>query len=177
MPQETLNYWKQLSHVLKYFKVEEEPKHKLPNNFVSGFLEVSRSDISQVAEKTNDSSIVGSQLDSFSSSPPRSLYKCKYQVFSLFPSLLAAPWHLRSPSQFAPKLRAMLSKDFCCLKRGQAGSDSLARVEVVAGDGELVNDDIAELCQVVQALFQHIVDADVVCPDGQPKSFSLALCY
>ncbi|EKG15829.1 Complex 1 LYR protein [Macrophomina phaseolina MS6] len=37
--QETLNYWKQLSHVLKYFKVEEEPKHKLPNNFITGFLE------------------------------------------------------------------------------------------------------------------------------------------
>lgn len=30
-----------MSHVLKYFKVEEEPKHKLPNNFVTGFLEVS----------------------------------------------------------------------------------------------------------------------------------------
>ena len=32
--QETLNYWKQLSHVLKYFKVEEDPKTKLPNNFM-----------------------------------------------------------------------------------------------------------------------------------------------
>ncbi|KAL1625862.1 hypothetical protein SLS56_007181 [Neofusicoccum ribis] len=37
--QETLNYWKQLNHVLKYFKVEEDPKHKLPNNFITGFLE------------------------------------------------------------------------------------------------------------------------------------------
>ncbi|KAB2569210.1 Complex 1 LYR protein [Lasiodiplodia theobromae] len=37
--QETLNYWKQLSHVLKYFKVEEDPKQKLPNNFITGFLE------------------------------------------------------------------------------------------------------------------------------------------
>ncbi|GME43130.1 Complex 1 LYR protein [Neofusicoccum parvum] len=39
--QETLNYWKQLNHVLKYFKVEEDPKHKLPNNFITGFLEQS----------------------------------------------------------------------------------------------------------------------------------------
>jgi NADH dehydrogenase (ubiquinone) 1 alpha subcomplex subunit 6 len=38
--QETLNFWKQLSHVLKYFRAEEEPKARLPNNFINGFLEV-----------------------------------------------------------------------------------------------------------------------------------------
>ena len=38
--QETLNFWKQLSHVLKYFRVEEEPKARLPANFINGFLEV-----------------------------------------------------------------------------------------------------------------------------------------
>ncbi|KAE9982649.1 hypothetical protein BLS_005572 [Venturia inaequalis] len=38
--QETLNYWKQLTHVLKYFRAEEDPKAKLPNNFIGGFLEV-----------------------------------------------------------------------------------------------------------------------------------------
>jgi len=38
--QETLNYWKQLPHVLKYFRAEEEPKARLPENFISGFLEV-----------------------------------------------------------------------------------------------------------------------------------------
>ncbi|QDS69840.1 hypothetical protein FKW77_000164 [Venturia effusa] len=37
--QETLNYWKQLTHVLKYFRAEEDPKAKLPNNFIGGFLE------------------------------------------------------------------------------------------------------------------------------------------
>ncbi|KIW09067.1 uncharacterized protein PV09_00016 [Verruconis gallopava] len=36
--QETLNYWKQLTHVLKYFRTEEDPKAKLPRNFISGFL-------------------------------------------------------------------------------------------------------------------------------------------
>jgi hypothetical protein len=38
--QETLNYWKQLSHVLKYFRTEEDPKARLPANFINGFLEV-----------------------------------------------------------------------------------------------------------------------------------------
>jgi NADH dehydrogenase (ubiquinone) 1 alpha subcomplex subunit 6 len=38
--QETLNYWKQLNHVLKYFRAEEEPNARLPNNFINGFLEV-----------------------------------------------------------------------------------------------------------------------------------------
>jgi NADH dehydrogenase (ubiquinone) 1 alpha subcomplex subunit 6 len=39
--QETLNYWKQTSHVLKYFRAEEDPKARLQPNFISGFLEVS----------------------------------------------------------------------------------------------------------------------------------------
>lgn len=38
--QETLNYWKQLSHVMKYFKAEENPNARLPQNFMQGFLEV-----------------------------------------------------------------------------------------------------------------------------------------
>jgi len=37
--QETLNFWKQLSHVLKYFRAEEDPKARLPSNFINGFLE------------------------------------------------------------------------------------------------------------------------------------------
>ncbi|EON65944.1 NADH dehydrogenase (ubiquinone) 1 alpha subcomplex 6 [Coniosporium apollinis CBS 100218] len=39
--QETLNYWKQLTHILKYFRAEEDPKARLPQNFINGFLEVS----------------------------------------------------------------------------------------------------------------------------------------
>jgi hypothetical protein len=35
-----MNYWKQLSHVLKYFAAEEGQATKLPQNFMSGFLEV-----------------------------------------------------------------------------------------------------------------------------------------
>lgn len=38
--QETLNFWKQLSHVMKYFRKEEDPTAQLPKNFISGFLEV-----------------------------------------------------------------------------------------------------------------------------------------
>jgi hypothetical protein len=38
--QETLNYWKQLPHILKYFRAEEDPNAKRPQNFMSGFLEV-----------------------------------------------------------------------------------------------------------------------------------------
>ena len=36
-----MNYWKQLSHILKYFRKEEDPKARLPKNFMEGFLEVS----------------------------------------------------------------------------------------------------------------------------------------
>ncbi|RMX90708.1 hypothetical protein D0868_14418 [Hortaea werneckii] len=38
--QETLNFWKQLTHVLKYFRAEEDPKARLPKNFIQGFIEV-----------------------------------------------------------------------------------------------------------------------------------------
>ena len=38
--QETLNYWKQLTHVMKYFRKEEDPGAALPKNFIGGFLEV-----------------------------------------------------------------------------------------------------------------------------------------
>ncbi|KAG4438538.1 hypothetical protein DL95DRAFT_382427 [Leptodontidium sp. 2 PMI_412] len=37
--QETLNYWKQLPHILKYFRAEEDPTARRPTNFMSGFLE------------------------------------------------------------------------------------------------------------------------------------------
>ncbi|KAM0704866.1 hypothetical protein Q7P35_007653 [Cladosporium inversicolor] len=37
--QETLNFWKQLSHVLKYFRAEEDPKATLPKTFIAGFLQ------------------------------------------------------------------------------------------------------------------------------------------
>ena len=38
--QETLNYWKQLPHILKYFRAEEDPNARRQQNFMSGFLEV-----------------------------------------------------------------------------------------------------------------------------------------
>lgn len=41
--QETLNFWKQVTHVLKYFRAEEDPKARLPKTFIDGFLEVSLS--------------------------------------------------------------------------------------------------------------------------------------
>ncbi|RMZ83766.1 hypothetical protein DV738_g1049, partial [Chaetothyriales sp. CBS 135597] len=37
--QETLNFWKQLSQVMKYFRQEEDPNAHLPKNFLQGFLE------------------------------------------------------------------------------------------------------------------------------------------
>jgi len=38
--QETLNYWKQLPHILKYFRAEEDPNARRPKDFMAGFLEV-----------------------------------------------------------------------------------------------------------------------------------------
>ena len=39
--QETLNFWKQISHVMKYFREDENPTARLPENFMQSFLEVS----------------------------------------------------------------------------------------------------------------------------------------
>ena len=38
--QETLNFWKQIPHVMKFFREEENPDARLPANFMQGFLEV-----------------------------------------------------------------------------------------------------------------------------------------
>ena len=43
--QETMNFWKQLPHLLKYFRAEEEPSAQRPKNFINGFLEVCCSSI------------------------------------------------------------------------------------------------------------------------------------
>ncbi|KAI1617892.1 NADH dehydrogenase 1 alpha subcomplex 6 [Exophiala viscosa] len=37
--QETLNFWKQQTHVMKYWRDEEDENARLPKNFISGFLE------------------------------------------------------------------------------------------------------------------------------------------
>ncbi|KIW47367.1 uncharacterized protein PV06_00067 [Exophiala oligosperma] len=37
--QETLNFWKQNSHIMKYWRTEEDENARLPKNFMSGFLE------------------------------------------------------------------------------------------------------------------------------------------
>lgn len=178
--QETLNYWKQLSHVLKYFKVEEEPKSKLPNNFITGFLEVSINELAKLLpvyartipehghEVLNFYHRVATRFP-FTSSK---LYKCKYQDFS-FP-FRCSPCRSTCVAMppFAPKRRAMLSKGLFALHAvfDIAKSASLLRVELVTRDGELVNDDVAELCQVVQTLLQHVVHANVVCPARQPST-------
>jgi NADH dehydrogenase (ubiquinone) 1 alpha subcomplex subunit 6 len=38
--QETMNFWKQISHVMKYFRETDNPTARLPENFMQGFLEV-----------------------------------------------------------------------------------------------------------------------------------------
>lgn len=63
--QETLNYWKQLSHIMKYFRKEEDPTARLPNNFISGFLEVRDIPIRVVDETVELTMISGTQLISF----------------------------------------------------------------------------------------------------------------
>ena len=43
--QETLNFWKQIPHVMKFFREEENPDARLPANFMQGFLEVCTTNI------------------------------------------------------------------------------------------------------------------------------------
>ncbi|TGZ85171.1 NADH-ubiquinone oxidoreductase 14.8 kDa subunit [Ascodesmis nigricans] len=37
--QETMNYWKQIPQLMKYFRPEEDPKAYVPKSFMQGFLE------------------------------------------------------------------------------------------------------------------------------------------
>ncbi|EKD17856.1 NADH-ubiquinone oxidoreductase 14.8 kDa subunit [Drepanopeziza brunnea f. sp. 'multigermtubi' MB_m1] len=59
--EETLNYWKQLPHILKYFRAEEDVKARRPTNFMNGFLEASLYRPTTSLSQTNDED-TGSQL-------------------------------------------------------------------------------------------------------------------
>jgi len=37
--QETMNYWKQIPQLMKYFRSEEDPRSQVPKDFMTGFLE------------------------------------------------------------------------------------------------------------------------------------------
>lgn len=54
-----MNYWKQMTHVLKYFTAEEGQATKLPQNFMSGFLEVCQPTVRRL---TNSKSMTGQEL-------------------------------------------------------------------------------------------------------------------
>ena len=53
--QETLNFWKQIPHVMKFFREEENPDARLPANFMQGFLEVCTTNIHLTRLKVADS--------------------------------------------------------------------------------------------------------------------------
>lgn len=38
--QETMNYWKQIPQLMKYFRAEEDPRSIRPQDFMTAFLEV-----------------------------------------------------------------------------------------------------------------------------------------
>ena len=62
--QETLNFWKQTSQVMKYFRTDEDENAKLPKNFMSGFLEV-RTEValhSGLMKLTDDFPLLGTEL-------------------------------------------------------------------------------------------------------------------
>ncbi|KAI5803222.1 NADH-ubiquinone oxidoreductase 14.8 kDa subunit [Geopyxis carbonaria] len=37
--QETMNYWKQTPHIMRYFRSEEDTRSHIPKNFMTAFLE------------------------------------------------------------------------------------------------------------------------------------------
>jgi len=59
--QETLNYWKQIPHVMKYFRETENPTARLPQDFMQGFLEVGLDSV-HTRENESDHLSSGAQL-------------------------------------------------------------------------------------------------------------------
>ena len=57
-----MNYWKQLPHVLKYFREKEDSTAKLPQSFMQGFLEVYRLSACALIPPPAETAHVGSQL-------------------------------------------------------------------------------------------------------------------
>lgn len=63
--QETMNYWRQATHIMSYFKEENfRGDKRLPKNFITGFLDVSLAlthDL--IFTEQPAESVTGSQLD------------------------------------------------------------------------------------------------------------------
>lgn len=85
--QETLNYWKQLPHILKYFRAEEDPNARRPQNFMSGFLEVSFERIFSFCYELTQAP--GPQLSAYSCSVALYISHLTSVEFCSFPSQYA----------------------------------------------------------------------------------------
>jgi hypothetical protein len=59
--QETMNYWKQIAQLMKYFRTEEDSRSHVPRDFMTGFLEVGIVGIDEEGESSALIGRIGSQ--------------------------------------------------------------------------------------------------------------------
>lgn len=137
--QETLNYWKQLPHVLKYFRAEEDPEARLPKSFIEGFLQVH---MFRLCRRRNSSLMINRLVaERASLAPP-----CTYHTHSS---------RSRERKPQSTSLRHFLVRLFVSVR--------ISSVELVPRYRELVFHDVTHGCEITKAFAQHVVHANVVC--------------
>lgn len=133
--QETLNYWKQIPHVMKYFREEENPTARLPQDFMQSFLEVGVNFL-HARNLMSDLRYRGA-IDHFHS--------------------------IRVYKQILQTLTPCQCTCYATLVVIESRSRVLLCVEVVSGGRKFVNNNITKVHQIVETFLERIVDRGAFC--------------
>lgn len=149
--QETLNFWKQLTHIMKYFRKEEDPTARLPKNFISGFLEVRQTFIRIVSRDANIT-LLGTKLKSCFESFHYNGVFCTYPICIKYGVLAGRPI---TPSLSSPNDHFHTTLKSCPL-RSRFIDSRFTSIEFISSLGKLLRDHITSLDHVLQSFPQSI---------------------
>lgn len=96
-----MNYWRQTTHIMSYFKEENfRGDKRLPNNFMTGFLEVGSHERLKFRAYVSNS-VLGTQLDCGAGADP-CLYVNNNQNLQSKPPLAFLPRNAETPVKMLP---------------------------------------------------------------------------
>jgi hypothetical protein len=160
--QETMNYWKQTSQLMKYFRAEEDPRSHVPKDFMAGFLEVgvigiegeSGVLIGRIGSQLGWAKSPGGVLRNKSVGLRITIYsRMKHPSFKAIVLHLTSPWNADYLPRYNTKRKSRRSHaDFSNMPLHRR----LALAKLVSCLNKLLLDHIAEIVEIVQTLHERV---------------------